>query len=86
MAFNGKMSQRVYFTAPNIHNDANMDITTIHDVLSHWSSNIPKVLCLQLDNTCRENKKNYFGYLNMLVELRFFSKAKDWFPSCWANS
>jgi len=35
MVFNGKMLPRVYFTAPNIHNDANLTITIIHDVLSH---------------------------------------------------
>ncbi|MCY6488140.1 hypothetical protein, partial [Actinobacillus pleuropneumoniae] len=35
MAFNGKMFPRVYFTALNIHNNANLTITIIHDVLSH---------------------------------------------------
>jgi len=77
MVFNGKMLPRVYFTAPNIHNDANLTITIIHDVISHWSGNLPEVLYLQLDNTCRENKNQVvFGYLNMLVELRIFQKVK----------
>ena len=77
MVFNGKMLPRVYFTAPNIHNDVNLTITIIHDVLSHWSGNFPEVLYLQLDNTCRENKNQVvFGYLNMLVELRIFQKVK----------
>ena len=76
MVFNGKMLPRVYFTAPNIHNDANLTITIIHDVLSHWSGNLPEVLYLQLDNTCRENKNQVvFGYLNMLVKLRIFQKV-----------
>ena len=61
---------------PN-HNDANLRITIIHDVISHWSGNLPEVLYLQLDNTCRENKNHVvFGYLNMLVELRVFQKVK----------
>ena len=77
MVFNGKMLPRVYFTAPNIHNDANLTITIIHDVISHWSGNLLEVLYLQLDNTCRENKNQIvFGYLNMLVELRIFQKVK----------
>jgi len=73
MVFNGKILPRVYFTNPNIHNDANMTITIIRDVLCHWSSNLLEVLYLQLDNICRENKNQIvFGYLNMLVELRTF--------------
>ena len=77
MVFNRKISPRVYFTAPNIHNDGNMTITIIHDVCSHWGGNLPKILYLQLDNTCRENKNQIvFGYLNMLVELRIFHKVK----------
>ena len=68
MVFNGKMCPRVYFTTPNIHNDANLTITIIHHVLTHWSGNIPQVLYLQLDNTSRENKNQIvFGYLSMLV-------------------
>ena len=67
----------MYFTAPNIHNDANLTITIIHDVISHWSGNLPEVLYLQLDNTCRENKNQVvFGYLNMLVESRIFQRVK----------
>ena len=67
----------MYFTASNIHNDANLTITIIHDVISHWSGNLLEVLYLQLDNTCRENKNQVvFGYLNMLVELRIFQKVK----------
>jgi len=77
MVFNGQMSPRVYFTAPNIHNDANLTITIIHHVISHWSGNLPRVLYLQLDNTSRENKNQIvFGYLNMLVELGIFEKVK----------
>lgn len=77
MVFSGKMLPRVYFTAPNIHNGANLTITIIYDVLSHWSGNLPKVLYLKLDNTCRENKNLvFFGYLNILVELRIFHKVK----------
>ena len=65
------------FTAPNIHNDANLTITIIHDMLSYWSSNILEVLYLQLDNTSCENKNHtVFGYLNMLFELRIFQKVK----------
>jgi len=60
-----------------IFNDANLTITIIHDVPSHWSRNLPEVLYLQLDNTCRENNNQVvFGYLNMLVELRIFQKVK----------
>ena len=77
MVFNGQMSPRVYFTAPNIHNDANFTITIIHHVITHWSNNIPWVLYLQLDNTIRESKnKIVFGYLNMIVELGNFQKVK----------
>ena len=35
MVFNGKMCPRVYFRAPNIHNDANLTITIIHQALTH---------------------------------------------------
>ena len=35
MIFNEKMCPRVYFTAQNIQNDANLTITTIHCVLTH---------------------------------------------------
>jgi len=77
MVFNGKMLPRVYFTAPNIHNELNLTITIIHDVISHWSSNLPDVLYLQLGNTFCENKNQVvFGYLNMLVELRIFQKIR----------
>jgi hypothetical protein len=77
MVFNGKMCPRVYFIAPNIHNDANLTITIIHHVLPHWSRNLPQVLYLQLDKTGRENKKQIvFGYLSMLVEMRIFQKVK----------
>ena len=77
MFFNGKMCPRVYFTAPDIHNHANMTITIIHHVLTHWSGNLPQVLYLQLDNTSRENKNQFvFGYISMLVELRIFQKVK----------
>ena len=59
MVFNGKMLPRVYFTIQNIHNDANMTIAIIHDVLSHWFGNLPEVLYLQLNTSC-ENKNNFF--------------------------
>ena len=35
MVFNGQMSPRVYFTTPNIQNDANLTITIIHRVITH---------------------------------------------------
>ena len=54
--FNGKMFPRVYFTTPNIHNDANLTITIIHHVLSHWLGDLPEVLYLQLDNASQKNK------------------------------
>ena len=46
MVFNGQMSPSVYFTTPNIHNDANLTITIIHHVLSHWPGDLPEVLYL----------------------------------------
>jgi hypothetical protein len=68
---------RVYFTAPNIYNDANMTITIIHYMLTHWSDNLSQVLYLQLDNTSCENKNQVvFGYLSMLVQLGIFQKVK----------
>ena len=77
MVFNGKMCPRVYFTTPNIHNDANLTITIIHHVLTHRSGILPQVLYLQLDNTSRENKNQIvFGYLSMLVEMEIFQKVK----------
>jgi hypothetical protein len=77
MVFNGKMCPRVYFIAPNIHNDENITIAIIHHVLTHWSENIPQVLYLQLDNTSRGNKYQIvFGYLSMLVEMGIFQKVK----------
>jgi hypothetical protein len=77
MVFNGKMCPRVYFIAPNIHNDANLTITIIHHVLTHLSRNLPQVFYLQLDTSSRENKNQIvFGYLSMLIELRIFQKVK----------
>ena len=46
MVFNGHMSPRVYFTNPNIHNDANLTITIIQHVITHWSNILPPVLYL----------------------------------------
>ena len=77
MVFNGEMIPRVYFTAPNIHNDANLTISIIHHVITHWPGDLPEVLYLQLDNTSQENKNQVvFGYLSMLVELGIFKKVK----------
>ena len=56
MVFKGQIFPSVYFITPNIHNDANMTITIIHHVLTHWYGNLPRVLYLQLDNTSQENK------------------------------
>lgn len=61
MVFNGKISPRVYSTAPNIHNDGNLTITIIHDVLSHWCGNLPEIFYLQLDT------------LVVKTQIRFFS-------------
>jgi hypothetical protein len=55
MVFNGPMSLRVYFTTPNIQNDADLTIIIIHHILTHWSSDIFQVMILQLDNTSCEN-------------------------------
>ena len=75
MVFNGKMLPNVYFTAPNIHNDENLTITIIHDVLSSFGI-LPKVWYLKLDNTSHENKNQVpFGYLNILVQLGIFKKV-----------
>jgi hypothetical protein len=51
-------------------------------VFTQWSDNLPQVLYLQLDNIGRENKNQIvFGYLSMLVQLRFFQKVKvGFFP------
>ena len=77
MDFNGHMSPRVYFTARNIQNDANLTITIVHHALSHWPGDLPEVLYFQFDNTSRENKNQVlFSYLNMLVELGLFKKGK----------
>ena len=46
MVFNGQMSPRVYFTTPNIHNDANITISVSHHALTHWYGNLPQVLYL----------------------------------------
>ena len=77
MVFKGKMCARIYFTAPNIHNDSNLTIIVIHHVLTHWSRNLPQVLYLQLDNNSCENKNQIvFGSLSMLFELGIFQKVK----------
>jgi hypothetical protein len=77
MVFNGNICPRVYFTTPNIHNDANMTITIIHNMITHWYGNLPQVLYLQLDNSSHENKNQIvFGYLMMLLELGIFQKVK----------
>ena len=53
-----------------------MKINIIYEILSHWCGNLPEILYLQLENTCRENiNQIIFGYLNMLVELRIFHKV-----------
>jgi hypothetical protein len=71
------MCPRVYFTAPNIHNDANFTIIIIHHVFTRWYDNLPQVLYLQLDNTSRENKnQNVFEYLRMIIQLTIFKKVK----------
>jgi hypothetical protein len=71
------MCPRAYFIAPNIHNDANITITIIHHVLTNWFGNVPQVLYLQLDDTSRENKNQFFfGYLSMLAQMGIFKKVK----------
>jgi hypothetical protein len=46
-------------------------------VLTHWSSNLPQVIYLQLENNSHENKNQIvFGYLSMLVEMGIFQKVK----------
>jgi hypothetical protein len=77
IVFNGNICSSVYFTTSNIPNDANLTITIIHRVLTHWSRNIPQVLYLQLDNTSHKNKNQIvFRNLSMLVEMRIFQKVK----------
>jgi len=77
MVFNRTICPRVYFTYPNIHNDANLTFTIIYHVINHLYGNLPQVLYLQLDNTSHENKNQIvFGYLSMLVELGIFQKVK----------
>ena len=65
------------FTYPNVHNDPNLTITIIHRVLQSWTSPLPEVLYVQVDNTARENKNSsVFGYLCMLVHQGLFKKIK----------
>jgi hypothetical protein len=77
MVLYGQMPPMVYFTSLNIRNDTNLTITIIQHVMTHWSSNLPQVLYVQLDTTSCKNKNQILvGYLSMLVELVFFQKVK----------
>jgi ferritin-like protein len=43
MGFNGQISPRIYFIAPNIHDDVNLTITIIYHMVTHWPRNLPQV-------------------------------------------
>ena len=77
LIFNGVMSSRIFINFPNIHNDPNLTITIIQNIIETWQGELPPVLYLQLDNTSRENKNQVLlAYLNMLVQRKIFKKVK----------
>ena len=58
--------------------DSNLTLTVIIDSLVRFtkSYNLPKVLYLQMDNTCRENKNKYvLTFCAILVHLNIFEKV-----------
>ena len=58
--------------------DSNLTITVIINSLVHFieSNPLPKVLYLQMDNTCRENKNKYvLTFCAILVQLGIFEKV-----------
>ena len=77
LVFNHRLRAKVYLNYPNVHNDSNLTIHVIQDVLNEWEGDLPPVLYLQLDNTSRENKNKFLmAYLHMLVERGVFKKIK----------
>lgn len=74
MVFNRKMFPRIY-------NDATFTITIIRHVFTHWSTNIPQVVYLQLDNTGHEKKSNYIRISKHACWIGNISKGKSWCPS-----
>ena len=58
--------------------DGNLTLTVIIDSLVRFtkSYNLPKVLYLQMDNTCRETKNKYvLTFCAILVNLNIFEKV-----------
>jgi hypothetical protein len=77
LIFNEKLSSKVFLNYPNIHNDANLTIHVLQNILNSWEGTLPPVLYLQLDNTTQENKNKYvMAYLQILVDLGTFEKIK----------
>ena len=77
LVFNHCFRAKVYLNYPNIHNDSDLTIHMIHNVLNELEEDLPPILYLQLDNTSRENKNKFLmAYLHMLVEQEVFKKIK----------
>jgi hypothetical protein len=80
LVFHEQLFSRVFLNYPTLHNDGNLTITILQQVIYEWrlkDSGLPPVLYLQLDNTSRENKNNLlFLYLHMLVLKGVFNKIK----------
>jgi hypothetical protein len=72
-----KVPKNMDINYPNFHNDSNLTIHVIQDILNGWEGDLPLVLYLQLDNTSKENKNKFLiAYLHMLVEREVFKKIK----------
>jgi hypothetical protein len=78
LVFNHRLRAKVYINFSNVHNDSNLTIHVIQDVLNGWEGDLPPVFYLQLDNyTSKENKNKFLiAYLHMLVEWGVFKKIK----------
>lgn len=58
--------------------DSNLTLTVIINVLADFSkqNQLPEVLYIQMDNTCRENKNKFvLTFCAILVELQIFRKV-----------
>lgn len=64
--------------------DSNLTLTVIINALVDFvkTNSLPKVLYLQMDNTCRENKNKYvLTFCAILVHLEIFNKVTSWLAS-----
>ena len=68
--------QHAFIDFKEYPHDSNLTMNILLQILLQYSSSLPPILYLQLDNTARENKNRHlFAFCSLLIELRIFQKV-----------